>query len=105
MNFHYSVIRFVPDPAHGELVNVGVLVVRENPVRAVVRMARSPVRARHLAPAKVVKGFWDYMHDLRQDIERDARNVRANDVKEWFQKFAVSDQSMVQFSALAPLVG
>ncbi len=104
MNFSYSVIRFVPDVAQGEFVNVGVVVVGGEPCKAIVRLAPSPARARHLAPAKIVKNFWDYIQDLRHDIERDSKGMDQPKIAKWVNDIGSSDLSMVQFSSPAPIV-
>jgi hypothetical protein len=42
----YSVVRFVPDPARGEFVNVGAIVGSEESSEWGLRQIENPVRAR-----------------------------------------------------------
>ena len=104
MNFKYSVIRFVPSAAQAEFVNLGILVVGEEPGTAIVRLAPSAARARHLAPDSLVTEFWSFLRDLSADIEKPSDDFDNSTWDKWIKKLMSSDQSMLQFSKPAPIV-
>jgi len=69
MRFVYSVVRFVPDPARGEFVNVGAIVGSEDSSEWDVRQIANPVRARAVDDRKALEAVWSFLDGVGRDID------------------------------------
>lgn len=69
MRCTYSVVRFVPDPARGEFINVGVVVGSEDSSEWQVRQIDNPVRARYVDEGGVLTAAWEFIDELGREID------------------------------------
>ena len=69
MKYWYSVVRFVPDPARGEFVNVAAIVGSEESSEWEVRQVENPVRARALDEHGVLDSVWTFIDRIGRDID------------------------------------
>ncbi len=75
---NYSLLRFLPYPQTGELVNVGVLVSCLQPCLLHFQgEGKMPARVHALFPQQNSKTFEAAMKAIRQDVERITAQIRA----------------------------
>lgn len=98
MKYTYSKLRFVPDPASGEFVNVGVIVGSDSDGKCILHLSESRRRAFHLAPRKIVNDFWSYLQKFKTDVERSTFSTMMLD------EMRDEARNLLQFSDPAPMV-
>jgi hypothetical protein len=65
----YSVIRFVPDPARGEFINVGAIAGSEESKEWQIRQVENPARARHMDSNGSFAAVWDFIDRIGRNID------------------------------------
>ncbi len=108
MRFLSSLIRFVPDPARGEFVNVGVIVGSDASGEWDIRMASSR-RARRVDEKGVMKAVWLVADDIGRRIDRamdeEQELVVSGDPpsESWLHQLYEQSNNIVQFSPPTPI--
>lgn len=109
MRFVYSVIRFVPDPARGEFVNVGAVVGSDLAGEWDMRMVASLRRARALDDAHTLKAVLFASDEIGQKIdqtnEREGQLISNEDfaTEAWLTTLWEQSNNIVQLSRPAPI--
>jgi hypothetical protein len=109
MRYVYSVIRFVPNTARGEFVNIGAIVGSDEANDWIVRQVGNMGRARKLGDARVLDGALAFLN--RIDDEVDAHNDAVEQMlalptrvtEEWLIRMWGECNNTVQFSQPAPI--
>lgn len=107
MTMLYSLLRFVPDPARAESINIGLVIGdRQNgDVRLLLDLG-SRRRAHVLADRRTVDSVWSYIHDLKSGIEHhrgEWRDFRFTG--EWLQERHDTASNLIQFTSPTPAMG
>lgn len=69
MRYVYSLIRYVPDPARGEFVNVGAIAGSEDAGDWQVRQLQNPARARALGASATLDAVWSFIDEVGAQID------------------------------------
>jgi hypothetical protein len=110
MRYVYSVVRFVPDPARGEFVNVGAIAGSEDSSEWLWRQVENPVRARAVDDRKALEAVWAFLDRVGRemdDYERAHESLFEPPVElseEWLQRLYAEHRNVVQLSPPAPMV-
>ena len=110
MRYVYSLIRFVPDPARGEFVNVGAVVGSEESSEWEVRQIENPVRARAIDEHATLDAIWSFIDRVGVDVDKfeaSTQTLLGPDVElseEWLWRLHAEHQNIVQLSAPVPMV-
>src|SRR5690348_3705802 len=67
--YHYSVLRFVPDSARGEFVNLGVLAGSDEAQDWSFRMLSNPIRVKAIDDRGALPGAFAFVDQLLGNIE------------------------------------
>ena len=110
MRYVYSLVRFVPDPARGEFVNVGAIVGSEQSSEWQVRQIENPVRARAIDDSQTLDAVWSFIDSIGSRV--DAYEAGLNSLfepdeeltEEWLEKLHADHQNIVQVSPPTPMV-
>lgn len=111
MRYVYSIIRFVPEPARGEFINVGAIVGSEESDEWQIRQISNPTRARAIDERKSLDAVWSFINRVGAEI--DAFDAWAGGSlfepeialdEEWLRDLHSRHQSVVQLSEPAPIV-
>lgn len=68
MRYHYSIVRFVPDPVRGEFVNVGAIVGCEETQDWDWRMVSNQRRIRQLDNSEATGAVWQFFESISRVI-------------------------------------
>jgi hypothetical protein len=110
MRYVYSVVRFVPDPARGEAVNLAIVVGSDESSEWELRRVDSLKRARALDDRGILPGVVATIERLARDIDEyvvaiDDDRTPASQLSEgWLQSMALHCRNAVQFSEPVPLL-
>ena len=111
MRYVYSIVRFVPDPARGEFVNVGAIVGSEESSEWEVRQIENPLRARAIDDRKSLDAVWSFLDRVGRDIDEFDRSmemlfpVTSVELSErWLERLFVDHRNLVQLSQPIPMV-
>lgn len=110
MRFVYSVVRFVPDPARGEFVNVGAIVGSEESSEWQCRQVENPARARALDERQSLDAVWSFLDRVGRDIddfERAGETLFEPPVElseAWMERLHSDHRNIVQLSRPAPMM-
>ena len=110
MRYVYSLIRFVPDPARGEFVNVGAIVGSEESSEWQVRQVENPRRARAIDENASLGAVWSFIDRVGvavDDFEASTQSLFGPEVElteDWLWRLHADHQNIVQLSAPAPMV-
>lgn len=110
MKYVYSLVRFVPDPARGEFVNVGAIVGSEHSSEWQVRQVENPVRARAVDDNQTLDAVWSFIDAVGSRVDKyEAALSSLFDpeeelTEEWLLKLHADHQNIVQLSPPAPMV-
>lgn len=100
----YSVIRFVPDGAKGEFVNVGLIIGSEESGDVIVKVIRNRNRATHLAKKKVVDSFFQQLEAYKTAISRlSVFREAGRFTYEWLTEQHNSARDFMRLSAPVPV--
>ncbi len=98
MRYQYAVVRYVPDTARGEYVNVGAVVVSPETGEGGVRQVENPARARRLAGGVRLKSVWAYLDYLSGLVEQHVGGDPS-----WLNRAYSDANNVVQLSSPAPI--
>lgn len=109
MRFVYSIVRFVPDPARGEFVNVGAIVGSEESSEWQYRQIENPMRARALDERQTLDAVWSFLDRVGQidDFERAGETLFVPVVElseTWLEQLHADHRNVVQLSRPSPMV-
>lgn len=110
MRHIYSLIRFVPDPARGEFVNVGALVGCEDSSEWGIRQISNVRRARALEPSVSLDAVWSFIERVGKDIYTYQESLESlleagielNEA--WLKNLYIEHRNIVQLSPPAPML-
>lgn len=113
MRHVYSIVRFVPNPANGECVNLGLIAGSENSAEWVLRTISRQSRASHLGDTDSLRGVMAYLRRLGTELNvysttyaRGGIAVPANQERldeRWLAELASQQRGIVQFTAPTPV--
>ena len=110
MKHIYSLIRFVPDPARGEFVNVGALVGCEDSSEWGIRQISNARRARALEPSVALDAVWSFIEGIGKDIyayQESLESLLDADIdlnEAWLESLYVEHRNIVQLSPPTPML-
>lgn len=111
--FIYSVIRYVPDAASGEFVNIGAIVGSEEQGRWALKNARSLTLARHLGRAHskdTLPQAIAFVQQLASDVDSSNEQIEEGSSSEnvlteaWLMQRHERLQNIVQLSRPTPII-
>lgn len=109
MRFIYSLIRFVPDPARGEFVNVGAIVGSEESSEWQVRQIENPRRARAIDENASLDAIWSFIDQVGAEVDNfdeATQSLFGPEVElteAWLWRLHADHQNIVQLSPPAPM--
>ena len=112
MRYVYSIIRFVPEPARGEFINVGAIVGSQESDEWQIRQISNAKRARAMDEHKSLDAVWSFINQVGAEIDEfeawtgGGGSLFEPDVilnEEWLQSLHSGQQSTVQLSEPAPI--
>lgn len=111
MRYTYSLIRFVPDPARGEFVNVGAIVGSDESSEWQVRQIQNPVRARAIDAHGSLDAVWTFIDRVGTEVDSFEASLHQSlfgpkvELSEgWLWRLHADHQNIVQVSAPTPMV-
>lgn len=110
MRYVYSVVRFVPDPARGEFINVGAIVGSEESSEWQLRQIENPKRARFVDDQRTLPIVWSFLDNVGRivdDYDEAVNKVLDPNVElseAWLQQLYVDHRNVVQLSPPTPMV-
>lgn len=110
MRFVYSLIRFVPEPARGEFVNVGAIVGSDASSEWQIRHVSNSARARKLDGNRSLDLVWAFCNRVGADIDHFDESVNSlfsSDVElseQWLEGLHTRHRNVVQLSEPTPVV-
>ena len=110
MRFVYSLVRFVPDPARGEFVNVGALVGSEESSEWGVRQIANPERARRFGSPEALDAVWSFLDKVGNSVDRYQESLESlfkaeTELSEqWLAELYRDHRNIVQLSYPTPMV-
>jgi hypothetical protein len=110
MRFVYSVVRFVPDPARAEFVNVGAIVGSEDSSEWQLRQIDNPVRARAIDDRRALDVVWSFLDRVGRDIdeyETATERLLFDGVElseAWLERLFIDHRNVVQLSQPTPMI-
>ena len=111
MRYVYSVVRFVPDPARGEFVNVGAIVGSDQTSEFGLRQVENPSRARQIDTRKSSEAVWAFLDRIGRCIDDHERAIESLFPTEsgvldeqWLAGLHTTHQNIVQLSPPTPMV-
>jgi hypothetical protein len=110
MRHAYSLIRFVPDPARGEFINVGAIVGSEESSEWEVRQIENPVRARWLDEKGTLDAVWSFVDRIGRQIDEYEGSLStllepSEELSErWLEELHNSHRNIVQLTPPTPIV-
>ena len=110
MRYIYSLIRFVPDPARGEFVNVGAIVGSEESSEWQVRQIGNSRRARAIDDNASLGAVWSFIDRVGVDVdnfEASTQSLFRPEVElteDWLWRLHADHQNIVQLSTPTPMV-
>lgn len=110
MRFVYSVVRFVPDPARGEFINVGAIVGSEESSEWQVRQIENARRARFLDDNRTLPAAWTFLDNVGRIVdehEEALHGLLGPPVvlsESWLRRLSTEHRNVVQLSTPTPMV-
>ena len=110
MKHVFSLIRFVPDPARGEFVNVGALVGCEESSEWGIGQISNARRARALGSSDSLDAVWSFIDRLGGEIDQyqdSLESLLEADIdlsEDWLECLYRDHRNIVQLSPPAPMV-
>lgn len=110
MRFVYSIVRFVPDPARGEFVNVGAIVGSEESSEWQYRQVENPARARALDERQTLDAAWSFLDRVGRQIDDFERagetlfNPPVELSEAWMERLYLDHRNLVQLSRPSPMI-
>jgi hypothetical protein len=109
MKFVYSLVRFVPDPAREEFVNVGVIVGSEELGRWEVRQVENPRRARQFDDRGSLTAVWQFLDRVGRVLDEFEQAQEMlfepplEPTENWLRKLRAEHRNVVQLSTPRPV--
>ena len=113
MRHVYSIVRFVPDPANGECVNLGLLAGSEDSEEWVLQVVTQRERARRIGGGEALPGVIGYLEGLTSELETYSAAHADGQLglladrdrlsEQWLANMAARQRGIVQFSAPQPV--
>ena len=104
MRFVYSVVRYVPNPATGEFVNIGAIAGSDETGDWSLRQAGNPRRARLFGPLESLNAVDAFMNDIGSRLDTFAL-MQSDDISEaWLIDLQQRHRNVVQLSVPAPVI-
>lgn len=111
MRYVFSVVRFVPDPATGEFVNIGAIAGSDETGDWSSRLAGNPRRARGFGPPETLNAVFAFMTEIGSKIDDHVlalagdRGGATDEVsEEWLADLHRRHRYTVQLTSPAPVV-
>lgn len=110
MNYVYSLIRFVPDSARGEFINVGAIAGSEESSDWAVRQIGNPVRARALDDSNSLDAVWAFIDRLGKEIDQYQSSLESlfgpqrSLNEEWIALLHRDHRNIVQLTYPTPMI-
>lgn len=108
--FIYSTLRFVPDPARGEFVNIGFIVGSDDTKEWQLRLVDNMRRARYMDDARVLPQALVILNDIGRKLDRFTESinwlipVEYTINEEWLASYFEQSQNVIQLSQPTPIV-
>lgn len=113
MRHVYSIVRFVPNPANGECVNLGLLAGCEDSAEWILQTVTQRGRARQLGGRDALPGVVSYLERLTAELESysdayaggqlELLSDREHLSEQWLASLASQQRGIVQFTAPSPV--
>ena len=111
MRYVYSVVRFVPDPARGEFINVGAIVGSDDSREWDLRQVGNTSRARQLDDRHALPGALRFLDDVGHQVDlfwdlevEPSDEPRESQISEaWLASLAGNMRNVVQLTPPIPL--
>ncbi len=107
MRFIYSIIRFVPDTARGEFINVGVLAGSEETGEWDIRTVSNQKRARNLDDQDALPAVWQFLNEVGRLVDNNDPNerlvVEQRLTEQWLNELWQTSNNVIQFSQPTPI--
>ena len=104
MRFVYSVVRYVPNPATGEFVNIGAIAGSDETGDWSLRQAGNPRRARLFGPIESLNAVDAFMNEIGSKLDTFAL-MQGDEISEsWLGDLQRRHRNVVQLSAPAPVL-
>ena len=110
MRLVYSLVRFVPDPARGEFVNVGAIVGSDDSSEWQIRQVENAVRARAFDEQSVLDAVWSFIDRVGSHIDKFEQATESlfgpafEQSEDWLAQMYRDHQNVVQLSPPTPMV-
>ena len=110
LRFVYSLVRFVPDPARGEFVNVGALAGSEESSEWDIRRIGNPRRARALGSPEALGAVWSFIDQVGAVLDRyqeslhELFDAEVSPSEDWLDGLHRDYRNIVQLSPPTPMV-
>jgi hypothetical protein len=111
MRYVYSVVRYVPNPATGEYVNIGAIAGSDESGDWSLRQAENPRRARSFGSVESLNAVFAFMNDVGRRIDSFASmpdewpSDFSEDVSEsWLKDLVERHRNVIQLTSPAPIV-
>lgn len=109
MRYVYSIVRFVPDPARGEYINVGAIVGSDQSSEWQVRQVENPRRAKALDQRGSLGAVWTFLDRVAGAINEHEQAIEQLFAVEpmlsegWLEHLFTDHRNVVQLSEPAPI--
>lgn len=110
MRYVYSLIRFVPDPARGEFINVGAIVGSEDSSEWEIRQIENPKRARALGNSNALDAVWSFVGQVGTAVDDYAESLdqlfepEIEPSENWLKDLHRDHRNVVQVTYPTPMV-
>jgi hypothetical protein len=110
MRHVYSMVRFVPDPARGEFINVGAIVGSEESSEWQVRQIENPKRARFIDERGTLPVVWSFLDNIGRIIDEYEESINglldsSVELSEaWLENVYMEHRNVVQLTPPTPMV-
>ena len=111
MRYVYSVLRFVPDAARGESINIGAIVGCDETAEWDLRLVGNAKRARAIDDKGVLSAVWSYADDIGKQldyfVEAGSENAMDDAVEiseDWLYSLWEQGENVVQLSRPTPIL-
>jgi hypothetical protein len=108
MRFVYSIVRFVPDPARGEFINIGTIAGSDETSEWETRIVTNKRRARSLDSSHILANVLGAVENLERRIDHANAGLPLPDedpvCEKWLARLATESNNVLQFSAPAPMI-
>lgn len=109
MRYVYSMLRFVPDPARGEFVNIGAIVGSDESTEWELRLVQNNRRARSIDDRGSLSSVWARLNAISETIDKytaalEERTDPPVEICEaWLKAMADEASNLIQLSPPAPI--